>query len=72
MNERLKDLFVAIDRKDAEGFVSFLTEDADFRFANASVLHSRKVIREGVSSFFTSIKKIRHSGGANKRSLLRT
>jgi ketosteroid isomerase-like protein len=60
MNERIKDIFAAIDRKDAEGFVSFLTVDASFRFANAPVMRNRKAIREGVGLFFTGIKKLRH------------
>ena len=33
MKDYLGQLFAAIDRKDADGFVSFFTDDACFRFA---------------------------------------
>jgi ketosteroid isomerase-like protein len=56
----LKNLFEAIDRKDTDGFVSFLTEDACFRFANAPVIRGRKDIANAVGLFFSGIKSIRH------------
>ncbi len=56
----LKNLFLAIDRKDADGFVSFLTQDACFRFANAPVIHNQEGIRSAVVLFFSSLKGLRH------------
>lgn len=60
MNERIKELFATIDRKDADGFAFFLTEDANFRFANAPVIHKKKAIRDGVFLFLSTIKRLRH------------
>jgi len=60
MKEWTKQLFAAIDRKDADGFVSFLTEDACFRFANAPVICNRENIRNAVVLFFSNIKSSRH------------
>jgi hypothetical protein len=56
----MKRLFEAIDSKDADGFVSFLTEDARFRFANAPVIRNRENIRNAVVLFFSGIKSSRH------------
>jgi len=60
VKERLNQLFAAIDRKDADGFVSFLTKDACFRFANAPVIRNKEDIRNAVSQFFSNIKGLRH------------
>lgn len=60
MKEWITQLFAAIDRKDADGFVSFLTEDACFRFANASVICNRENIRNAVVLFFSGIKSSHH------------
>lgn len=61
MKDRMKQLFAAIDRKDADGFVSFLTEDACFRFGNAPVVCNKKDIRNAVSAFLSNIKGLRHT-----------
>ena len=45
---------------DVEGFVSFLTDDACFRFANSPVVYNKKNIRNVISDFFTSIKSLHH------------
>jgi ketosteroid isomerase-like protein len=60
MKSWVKQLFAAIDREDADGFVSFLTEDARFRFANAPVIRNRENIRNAVALFFSSITSSRH------------
>ncbi len=60
MKERVKQLFQAIDRKDADSFVSFLTPDASFRFANAPVVRNKEDILHAVGSFLASIKSLRH------------
>jgi ketosteroid isomerase-like protein len=53
-------LFQAIDAMDAPRFVSFLTEDAVFRFANGPEVHGREAIRDAVSGFFGAIAGLKH------------
>ena len=54
-------LFAAIDAKDAASFVSYLTEDAVFRFGSAPPVHGREAIREAVDGFFATIAGCRHT-----------
>jgi len=60
MKDWLRQLFAVIDRKDVEGFVLFLAEDASFRFANFVAVVGRDNIRKAVSSFFSQIKGLQH------------
>jgi len=60
MNDWVKKLFAAIDQKDADGFASFLTPGARFRFANAPVVSNKENIRDAVVMFFSGIKSLRH------------
>ena len=60
MKNRISDLFGAIDKMDADAFVSFLTEDAGFKFANAPTVKGREEIRKAVSQFFSAIKGLKH------------
>ena len=53
-------LFAAIDARDADAFARFITEDGEFRFANAAPLVGRAAIREGVAGFFAAIGGCRH------------
>lgn len=53
-------LFAAIDSKDADGFVGYLTKDAVFRFANAAPVSGKAAIRETLVGFFGSIRALRH------------
>jgi ketosteroid isomerase-like protein len=53
-------LFAAIDRKDAAGFVAFLTENASFRFGSSPVVKGRVQIAASVAAFFRSIKSCSH------------
>ena len=57
----LRNLFAAIDSKDVDGFVGFLTPDASFRFGSAPAANGADAIREAVGGFFTSIKALEHS-----------
>jgi ketosteroid isomerase-like protein len=57
----LQPLFAAIDRRDADAFVTFLTDDATFRFANADGVVGRAAIREAVGGFFASIASLDHT-----------
>lgn len=60
---RLDSLFAAIDAKDTDTFLSFLTDDAVFRFGSAPSVTGQDAIREGVDGFFASIAGSRHSIG---------
>ena len=53
-------VFRAIDAMDAEKFVSFLTEDAEFRFGSAPAVLGKAAIVEGVQTFFASIAGLSH------------
>ena len=56
----LDDLFSAIDSKDTEAFLAFLTEDALFRFGSAPEVRGHAQIREAVNGFFSSIAGSKH------------
>lgn len=58
--DRVDALFAAIDENDAAGFVSFLTEDATFRFGSAPAVVGRAEIAAGVSAFLASIAGCKH------------
>lgn len=60
MKEKIDSLFKTIDKKDAAGFVSFLTEDASFKFGNAPAVSGRADIQNAVTGFFSSIKGLCH------------
>lgn len=60
MKDWITQLFATIDRKDADGFVSFFTPDACFRFANTPVICNKENIRDAVAQFFSNIKSLRH------------
>lgn len=53
-------MFAAIDSKDAEAFVGFLTEDACFRFGSAPAVQGREAIRSAVDGFFATIAGCTH------------
>lgn len=56
----LQELFRKIDNMDTEGFLSFLTPHACFRFGNAPVVKGRKAIGKAVQAFFSTINKSDH------------
>lgn len=56
----LEALMLAVDRKDSAAFVTFLTEDASFIFANNPAVTGREAIRVAVQVFFDSIKCLSH------------
>lgn len=60
MADWVKNLFATIDRKDADGFAAYLTEDARFRFGNAPAAVGRENVRDAVADFFSSIKGLDH------------
>lgn len=53
-------LFAAIDAKDTEAFVSFLTPSGSFRFGNAEPVVGIENVHAAVSGFFASIKGLNH------------
>jgi uncharacterized protein (TIGR02246 family) len=53
-------LFAAIDSKDADAFVGFLTEDAVFVFGNAAPVSGTAAIRDVLVKFYASIRALRH------------
>jgi ketosteroid isomerase-like protein len=60
IKEKIYDLFRTIDEMDSDKFVTFLTEDAQFRFGNAPAVYGKQAIREAVAGFFGTIKDISH------------
>ena len=56
----VRDLFAAIDRKDTDSFVDFLTEDAVIRFGSGPSVEGRAGIREMIGGFFASIQAVAH------------
>jgi len=57
---RLDDLFKAVDSKDTERFLGFLTAEASFRFGSSPPAQGREAIRAAVSGFFDTIAGCRH------------
>jgi SnoaL-like domain len=53
-------LYDAIDAKDTGRFLSFLTENAQFRYANNPPAIGHKAIGAAVDGFFASIRASRH------------
>jgi ketosteroid isomerase-like protein len=54
-------LFAAIDAQDGAAFVSFLTDDAVFRFGSAPPVRGRAAVKAAVEAFFSSIAGLSHS-----------
>lgn len=56
----IREMFDAVDRQDAEAFVTFLTEDGSFRFANMPAVVGREAIRAACGGFYQAIRSLRH------------
>jgi ketosteroid isomerase-like protein len=50
-----------IDAKDAKGFVSYLTDDCEFRFANGPPVVGRAAVAAAVDGFWATIAGSRHT-----------
>ncbi len=61
LERRLDALFRAIDAKDTETFLDYLTEDASFRFGSSDAITGRDAIRQAVDGFFSSIAGSTHA-----------
>ena len=53
-------LFASIDAKDTPRFLTFLTDDAAFQFANAPAAVGKPAIGAAVDGFFGTIRASRH------------
>lgn len=53
-------LFNAIDNADTETFVSFLSDDAVFRFGNMPAVEGKESIRQFLNNWFPTIKGLEH------------
>lgn len=53
-------LFCSVDESDVDTFLSFLTDEACFRFANAPTLKGKPAIRDMLEGFFASLKGLSH------------
>jgi len=60
MRQWVYDLFTSIDAMQADQFVTFLTEDAQFTFGNAAPVVGRAAIRDAVAAFFKTLKGLHH------------
>lgn len=57
----VRQLFQSIDAMDSKTFVTFLADDAQFKFGNAPAAVGKHVIHQAVEGFFQSIKRISHN-----------
>jgi len=53
-------MFASIDAKDGAAFVSYLTDDASFRFGSAPPVQGRDAIQAAVEGFFDTILGCAH------------
>jgi len=60
-NTQMIALFRSIDTKDTRQFLTFLTEDAQFRFGNQPPAVGAQTIASMLDGFFPSIKALRHT-----------
>ena len=56
----IKEMFDAVDNRDAEGFVSYFAEDGLFKFGNADPVEGKGAILEAIKAFFGGINAIEH------------
>ena len=61
----LAGLFAAIDAKDTERFLGYLSDSPRFRFGSAPAVEGRAAVREAVQAFFDSIAGLEHSLAAS-------
>jgi hypothetical protein len=56
----IEDLLASIDAMNAEKFVSFMTEDGEFRYGSSDPVIGKKAIEEYVGHFFGMFQGLRH------------
>jgi hypothetical protein len=59
--EDIISLFQAIDRFDTKSFISFLDDEASFKFGNMPAVTGKNAIFEFVAGFFQAIRAIQHT-----------
>ena len=57
----VKQLFQSIDDKNADSFVTFLSDNVFFQFGNAEPVRGKLAVGDAVSGFFGSIMALRHN-----------
>ncbi|MGH2575688.1 MAG: nuclear transport factor 2 family protein [Ignavibacteria bacterium] len=60
IKDKIHKLFKSIDNMDTEKFLSFMTDDAVFRYGNAPAAKGKDAIRDSVNGFFSTIKALKH------------
>ncbi len=60
MSRDVAPIFADIDAMDADKFISHLTPDVRFRFANADPVTGRAAVKEGVEGFWATIDGLTH------------
>tara|TARA_B100000315_G_C14568805_1_gene584371 strand:- start:1365 stop:1724 length:360 start_codon:yes stop_codon:yes gene_type:complete len=55
-----KRLFKAVDSKDSERFVKYLTEDVSFRFGNGPTVKGKAAVLDSVNGLFAGLKGLEH------------
>jgi ketosteroid isomerase-like protein len=60
MPSTVREVFKAVDAKDAQRFAGYLTPDAVFRYANAPAVTGPAATRDAVAQFFAAVKSLRH------------
>ena len=58
--EDILKLFKSIDNADVPGFLSYLDNNANFKFANMPIVTGKNNIGEFLNGFFKSIKSLKH------------
>jgi ketosteroid isomerase-like protein len=59
--EWIEGLLASIDGMDADTFVSYLTDDAIFRYGSNPPTEGKKAVHQYVANFFTMFKALRHT-----------
>ena len=57
----LRDILGAVDANDTGKFLTYLTDDAMFKFGNADGVHGKDAIGEMLKGFFGSIEGLSHT-----------
>lgn len=57
----IQQLFQSIDAMDTNTFLTFIADDAQFRFGNSPPAVGKNLIGQAVEGFFKSIKQNRHN-----------
>ena len=57
----VEQLFASIDAMDVDKFVSFVTDDATFRYGSNPPTEGKDAIRENVAGFFSMFKGLGHT-----------